>query len=234
MINLDIKLPDIDSQCDVLAINGQHGVCRSYYQPDEFDLKTLQYAKMLLQQSTSKLHALDLGCSPYFPQSQRLAKLGFCVDAFDLEKPMNNFAEINQQYNNRIHYRNIDLKQLHDSDLTNQYQIVYSNRCLSFLSYPDMYRLIRMLFKHNNNHTRYFLAFFAISGKYAENYPTHLPLEERYIALNNAYAERDQMLAPVCLYTEDEILNKLLGGLSISLVETIKAKSGSLKIIFDA
>ncbi|MDP3705194.1 MAG: hypothetical protein Q8R24_04715 [Legionellaceae bacterium] len=232
-MNPDFKLPKIDEKCDVLPISGQHGVCRSYYQPDEFDIKALVYANELVQQSVSEPHALDLGCSPYFPQSQRLARLGFYVDAFDLEKPVANFAEINQQYNNRICYKSLDLKLLQENDLTNQYKIVYSNRCLSFLSYPDTYRLIRTLINHNKCHTRYFLAFFTIFGKYAENYPTHLPLVGRYVPLNNTYAERDEMLAPVCLYTRDEILHELLGELPISIIDIIKAKSGSLKIIFD-
>ena len=229
----DFKLPKIDDKCDVLPISGQHGVCRSYYQPDEFDIKALEYAKVLVQQSASELHALDLGCSPYFPQSQRLAKLGVFVDAVDLEKPVANFAEINRQYDNRICYKRLDLKRLQASDLTNQYQIVYSNRCLSFLSYSDTYHLIRALIKHNKCHTRYFLAFFSVSGKYAENYPIHLPLAERYVPLNNPYAERDEMLAPVCLYTRDELLDDLLGELPISIVEIITVKSGSFKIIFD-
>lgn len=159
----DAKLPKIDDKGEVLPISGQHGVCRSYYQPDDFDIKALEYATVLMQQSVSELYALDLGCSPYFPQSQRFAKLGFNIDAFDLVRPVTNFSEINQQYDNRICYTNLDLRLLQEHDLKHQYQIVYSNRCLSFISYPDMYRLIRTLINHNKCHTRYFLAFFTFS-----------------------------------------------------------------------
>ena len=60
------QLPKIDEKGDVLFINGQHGVCRAYYQPDEFDIKALEYAKTLKQQNDINLRALDLGCSPDF------------------------------------------------------------------------------------------------------------------------------------------------------------------------
>lgn len=230
---LDLKLPDIDGYNEMLPISGQHGACLSYYQPDELDLKALEYASILNQQTDNSLCALDLGCSPYFPQSQRFAKLGFQVDAIDLIKPVYNFTEINQRYHNRIAYKILDLKHLQSEDLMHQYQIVYSNRCFSFLSYSEAHRLIRILINHNKYQTRYFLAFFSVLGKYAENYPVYLPLAERYVALDNAYAKRAQMLAPVCLYTREEILHDLLGDLPISLVEIIEAKSGSLKIIFE-
>ena len=68
-----------------------------------------------------------------------------------------------------------------------------------------MRRLLQTLINHIHGPTRYFLAFFSVSGKYAEHYPSHLPLEQRYAPLNNEYARRNQMLAPVCLYTLDEI-----------------------------
>ena len=65
-MKIDIQLPKIDDTCDVLLINGRHGVCRSYYHPDEFDIKVIEYAHSLTQEGATELAALDLGCSPYF------------------------------------------------------------------------------------------------------------------------------------------------------------------------
>lgn len=104
-MKIDMQLPKIGDACDVLPINGQHGLCRSYYQPDELDVKAIEYASMAGQHSGRDLYALDLGCSPYFPQSQRLAKLGFYVDAFDLEEPADTLEQRNNLFQVRIHYQ---------------------------------------------------------------------------------------------------------------------------------
>jgi hypothetical protein len=228
-----VDLPKIESQGDLLPINGKHGLCRAYYQPDELDLKTIAYANALVQQPQKKLHALDLGCSPYCPQSQRLATLGFQVDAFDLEKPMKTFKEINQQYFNRIHYRIKNLTDLKAADLCHNYQIVYSNRCLSFLPYRETYALLRLLVNHVKANTRFFLGFFAEGASYAEGYPIELPLENRYLPLPHNTAKQNEMLAPVCVYKQEELYQNLLDGLPIRMIEELRAKSGSLKIIFE-
>ncbi len=41
------------------------------------------------------------------------------------------------------------------------------------------------------------------------------------------------MLAPVCVYRRKEIMENLLGGLPISIIEELEVQSGSLKIIFE-
>lgn len=233
MMKIDMNLPKIDDNCDVLPVNGKHGLCRSYYQPDEFDLKTIEYAQLLTQKSSTDLYALDLGCSPYFPQNQRLAQLGFYVDAFDLEKPMLDFDKINARHQNRISYHVKNIADIKKSDVKNNYDIVYSNRCLSFLSYPKARQLIQLLVYSSMSNTRYFLSFFSDKAKYAEHYPMHLPLEDRYVPLNSDIARNNQMLAPVCVYTEVELLDKLLGDLPITIIELLHAESGSLKIIFE-
>lgn len=232
-MKIDMRLPQIDDSCDVLPVNGQHGLCRAYYQPDELDIKAIEYATSIANQSEKNLYALDLGCSPYFPQSQRLGKLGFQVDAFDLEKPIANLDEINKLYPDRIHYQTRNIIELQSIDLRNDYQIIYSNRCLSFISFPHAYSLIRMLISHVKTKTIYFLGFFAESAKYADNYPIDLPLENRFVPLNNPVAKNNQMLAPVCVYTPDEIFERLLGGLPITIIEVLEATSGSIKIIFE-
>lgn len=232
-MNINTKLPDLSNKSGALSTNGRHGMCRSYYQPDEFDIKTLEYATMLSQQKGKNLFALDLGCSPYFPQSQRLAKLGFYVDAFDLENPMDGFEQINQDCHNRINYKVKDIALLASNDLTHDYQIIYSNRCLSFLTYQQAYQLIQMLVHRVKSKARFFLAFFSQSAKYASGYPNHLPLEKRYAQLDNLIARGNEMLAPVCLYSRDEIFQNLLEGCPISIVEELQTEAGSLKIIFD-
>lgn len=231
-MKIDMQLPQISDICDVLPVNGQHGLCRAYYQPDELDIKAIEYATQVAQ-SEKNLFALDLGSSPYFPQSQRLAKVGFYVDAFDLEKPFANFDEINKVYQNRIHYQTRNITELKSTDLRNDYQIIYSNRCLSFISYHQAYTLIRMLLSHIKTKTRYFLGFFAESAKYADNYPMDLALESRFVPLDNSIAKGNQMLAPVCVYTRDEIFENLLGGLPITITEVLQATSGSIKVIFE-
>lgn len=216
-----------------MPINGHHGLCRCYYQPDELDIKTLEYASIIAQQTKESLHALDLGCSPYAPQSLRLAKLGFHVEAFDLEKPMENFDHTNQQYYERVSYQVENIADIKASDLRDDYQIIYSNRCLSFLPYQEASALIRLLITRVINKTRFFLGFFAESADYAKGYPIHLPLGNRYVPLDNAVAKQNEMLASVCVYRRDEIYENLLGNLAITIIEELKAKSGSLKIIFE-
>lgn len=54
-----VQLPKIDDTCDILSINGRHCVCRSYYHPDEFDIKVIEYAHSLAQDGQD-LYALDL------------------------------------------------------------------------------------------------------------------------------------------------------------------------------
>ena len=230
---MNILLPKIDDKCDVLLINGRHGVCRSYYQPDELDIKAVEYAKLLVNHSgKSNLYALDLGCSPYFPQSQRLANLGFTVDAFDLEKPVISLDQINL-HKTHINYQVKNIADLTADDLHNNYHIIYSNRCFSFLRYSHAYSLIRILLQRANSKTRFFVGFFTNLSKYAENYPIELPLEDRYVPLNNEIARMNQMFAPVCLYTQKEIVEDLLGDLPITIIEILHAQSGSLKIIFE-
>ena len=100
---LDLTLPNIDDEHDVLPVNGSYGICRSYYQPDELDIKALEYAKNLQKPFTvKKPRALDLGCSPYFPQSQRLAKIGFSIHAIDAVNPVADFDKINAIYDSSI------------------------------------------------------------------------------------------------------------------------------------
>jgi hypothetical protein len=228
-----IQPPKIDDTCDVLSINGKHGVCRSYYHPDEFDIKVIEYANSLAQGGITDLSALDLGCSPYFPQSWRLAKLGFNVDAFDLENPIDTFDQINKSFKNRINYKVKDIATLKSSDLQPNYDIIYSNRCLPFLKYNQAYELIHMLVNQVKSKSRFFLSFFSESADYAANYPMDLPLENRFVPLNNIVARKNQMLAPVCIYKYDEIIKDLLGGLPITIIEILHAKSGSIKIIFE-
>lgn len=232
-MDLEMQLPKIDEKCETLPVNGRHGLCRAYYQPDLLDYKTIEFAQTLSRNTTQQLYALDLGCSPYFPQSQRLAKLGFMVDAFDIEKPSDKILQNIPQYQNCINYCVKNLADITTRDLRDDYQIVYANRCLSFLSYPQTRRLLHILINHLHSKTRYFLAFFMESAIYAQNYPIHLPLEERFVTLENPVARGNDMLAPACVYQYHEIFENLLGDLPITIIEEIKAESGSLKIIFE-
>ena len=52
-----------------------------------------------------------------------------------------------------------------------------------------------------------------------------LPLENRFVPLDNEVAQKNQMLAPVCIYKYDEIIKDLLGGIPISIIEILHAKS---------
>lgn len=229
----NLEKQDIGSGTRVL-ISGRYGGCVSMYTPDELDDRALQYAQHLAKTHPQQvIYAADLGASPYCPQSIRFAHEGLHVDAFDLEPPAAQFAEINQEFDNRIRYVQKNLVDVTSTDL-HPYSMVYTNRCLFYLPFHEAKKVLRQFIDQALPGAQFFISLMDMNGPLAINYPDRdKPVDERFAIPNCDYARLVECNMPVCFYYADEVESELLHDLPIRILELIQLTPRSIKVVFE-
>ncbi len=217
-----------------VSISGRYGSCVSMYTPDELDIRALQYAEKLRKlRSDDVIYAADLGSSPYCPQSIRFAHAGLLVDAFDLEPSAPEFVQINKELGNKIHYFQKNLSDVRTEELKS-YSLVYTNRCLFFLPFSTAKSVLSQFVDIATPGAKFFISLMDINGPLAENYQDcDKPLTERFSVVKNDYAKKVECNMPVCFYYPEEVENKLLDSLPVSIEEILQTpQQSSIKVIF--
>lgn len=215
-----------------LPTNGRNGLCASFFNPDQLDIEALNYAKQLKEHSEKNeiLYVADVGCSSYFPQAIRFAQLGLTVDGFDIEKPMDEYTTINQELGNKINYIQTDLK-LPLKPPNHYYSIVYSNRFISHLTFQEAKNLLQHFINHANIGCRFYISFGSLESCESGYPDRQKPIEERYSRLSDERSLKHQLTVPICLYSRNDIYDKLFKNFSIKVLDELKG-SESIKIIF--
>lgn len=217
-----------------IPIARERGVCASFYSPDDLDRKAYDFARLCAAENDGKiLRAMDLGCSPYFPQAIRLAEAGFHVDAFDSEPPNAGLVRVNELLGERIRYSTIDAERLSDADVQDSYKIVYANRFLSHLRFDPARRLLRLIASHLCEGARLYLSFSGLDSPLGEGYGDRdKPVEDRYAVVNAALSRENQLAAAMCLYRPSDV-EKLLDGLDVKIAEQWVSPGGALKYVVE-
>ncbi len=233
---LNVKFEKMGNRIRV-PISGKFGGCVSLYSPDELDERAIEYASVLIKESGDKIfYAADIGSSPYCPQALRLASIGLRVDAFDLEPVMPEVYQIARHLKGKVHYIQKNLLDLSSEDFLHSYTLVYSHRCLFFLTFYQAKDIIRDFLVHSEIRARFFLSFGNLNSSIAEGYKDrHKPVSKRFAQLDNEISRAAEINKPVCLYTAEEVKNNLLNDFPIKIIDTIEAidSANGIKIIFE-
>lgn len=224
--NLNLPDPIKTDVHSALPLSGNRGGCVSFNFVDQLDQQALDYAKQLNVEAEI-LYAADLGCSPYFPQAIRFAQLGLMVDAFDIEKPIEEYNSINQELNNKINYIQTDLKK--PVKFPHLYSIVYSNRFMSHITYFEARSLLIDLLTQTKNGCRFYLSFGSLNFVKGDYPDRNKPIEERYA--KSKILAKNQLTEPVCLYNQSDIYDKLLKDLPVKIIDELEG-STSIKVVF--
>jgi hypothetical protein len=217
-----------------VPIGGGRGVCASLLSPDDLDRLAVEFAYALVEAhgAGALLYAADLGCSPFFPQSIRLAEAGMLVDCFDVEQPHAELKRINASLGSRLHYYVSDLADSSFECPRAGYSLLYSNRLISHLRFADARRLIGRFTDNCRPGARLFLSMSSVDSDLAEGYPDlHRPVEERFSVPLSARARENQLSLPLCLYSEADVRDRLLTNLPLEVGQLFSSKTGSIKVV---
>ncbi len=220
-----------------MPISGKYGSCMSLHNLDKLDQDSLNYVQELIDSKiTLPFYIADIGASPYCPQSLRFASLGIHVDAFDLESMAQEVTGIANNLPGQVEYSKMNLLEANTASFKHQYHIVYSNRCFLFLPYSKARNLLELLIDKMLPKARCYLSLGNIESDDTVSYFDHdKPLSKRFSIVDGEVLKQAGVNAPVCLYYLNEVKEKLLKGLPITVLwlEKVTNNLNSIKLIFE-
>ena len=214
-----------------LPIGGGRGVCASFYSPDDLDLKSVKFIENFITEH-KQTRVADLGCSPYFPQAIRFARMGAEVDAFDIEKSVPEYDLINKKLNNKVNY--IQTNFSNSFSVNMKYNLIYANRFFSHLPFHRAQEIINTFYTKLSVGGRMYFSFSSLNSDLAKDYKDlQKSVELRYCNITNTRTNKNQIACPMCLYLPEEVTGNLVKALDLKLIEMFESKSGSIKVIFE-
>lgn len=205
-----------------LAENGgKHGSCVSYYNFDELDQKSLEFAKQY-----SHLPVIDLGASQYLVQSLRFASNSIWVDAIDLLAPAVDVPD-------NIRFFKKDINKFDFNLLNKKYSLLYAQRVFDLLPFHDARHIIQNITPKLMENGRLYFSLASLSGGHGAHYNhKKKPMEGRFGKLDADHAKEHDLHTKVCLYNEEDI-DRLIEGLALKKIEHFNSSYGTHKIILE-
>ena len=106
--------------------------------------------------------------------------------------------------------------------------LVYSQRFLHYLPFPDAIALVRALVRPGHR-CIFYLSMSGLDSELARGYPA-LPLEARFAALREDLMEKHGIRRPVCLYTLADAL-VLAESCGLDVTELWRSEFGNVKLV---
>ncbi|MEO1234962.1 MAG: class I SAM-dependent methyltransferase [Myxococcota bacterium] len=222
----------LNRQRDVVRpTSGLHGCDIASQRADELDLACLQVAK---ERGQRKLRAVDLGCG-WGAQGRRLAELGVETHLYDVIE-QGGFTRDGQQrsFAGELRFHRVDLSCPLSSDtFPRNLDIVYSQRFIHFLTFRQVLRLLEHLTQVSSEGALAFLSASGLGSELGDGYShARCHFERRYAKLEASQAQKHHIHAPVCLYTQEDLvaLTRRVGWRTLRVFES---SFGNIKGIFE-
>jgi hypothetical protein len=202
------------------------GVNISAERLDWLDLQALDY---VVQHAEAAPRGLDLGCGLATP-SLAFAIAGAHMHLIDIEDLSRRFRVLAGQIPiSGMRFSRCDLNEIEGRELWDTYEFCYSQRTIHYLRFSSAVRLLRLVASRLRSRAPLWLSASGIESELGEGYACgHFPLEERFCALAPRMAEKHQIFAPLCLYSEADLV-ALAKSAGFTAVEVKKSEFGNIK-----
>ena len=226
----------INSYGDKLILAGQnHGADISTQRADDLDLISLNYVS---QHKEKKLSCLELGAGRG-AQSVRLLTAGaqyvLSTDMIDFSHDFFNHVTLENHSKEKAHFAKIDLINDDCENIINKYSLKFDiitfQRTIHYFTYSDALKVLSMLSSFMNQDSQLFLSASGMSSELSTNYPDSLKnVKNRFSCLSSPLATKHGILAPVCLYHKNELI-ELCQDSGLHVVMAQESDFGNVKII---
>jgi hypothetical protein len=206
------------------------GVNVSAERLDWLDLRTLEY---VIRCAGAPINGLDLGCGLGTP-SLAFGIAGARMHLIDIEDLSHRFEMLAAEIPIAgLRFTRQDLNTINASVLGGEYRFCYSQRTIHYLQFADAVNLLRLVASRMEPGAPLWLSASGAESELGEGYQArHQPLESRFGRLASAMAQKHQIFAPLCLYSEPDLIR--LGETSgFKPVELKKSAFGNIKGIFE-
>ena len=206
-----------------LPTSGRHGIDIASQRIDELDAACLRFAL-----ERERCAAVDLGCGSGF-QGLRLALMGcrtLLIDRID-PHPLVSMACGSLP----LHHLKADLVQLRPDQMPVGIEIATSQRFLHYLRCDEAVRLLRTLHGGMAPRGRIFLSASGLESELGRWYSgAGEPLHSRFAPLDPEIGLRHQILEPVCLYTEHDLM-RILAICGFEVLTCFRSPFGNVKAV---
>jgi SAM-dependent methyltransferase len=214
----------------LLPTTGLHGGDVSSQRVDELDRACLEYLSGRRRLETT-LRAIDIG-GGYGAQSKRMAHYGADVVLVDLTDQSKRVCQFNSQIGREgIKFYQSDIRALRFADMLGAFDVIYSQRMLSCIPYRDARSLLIQLHDSSSVDAHCFISAGGLYTEIGNEYAGRTtPIEERWSVVSPVMAQKHQMFAPECLYSESELAS-LLESCGYTTVRSWTSTFGNPKVI---
>lgn len=174
---------------------------------------------------------IDLGCG-LGAQGLRFALLGAETHLYDRIPASDPVIKLSQHYQLSLRYHQKDLMELRAEDLPENIDVVYTQRCIHYLRYPQAVGLMKTLRRCVGTHSTLFVSASGLNTEYYDGYEgKNMPLETRWGCVSEDMQHKHGVLAPLCLYTCED-LKRLMTEAGFKTDEVWSSKFGNVKGVF--
>ncbi|MDY6941765.1 MAG: class I SAM-dependent methyltransferase [Pseudomonadota bacterium] len=212
-----------------IPTTGNHGLDIGGQRTDELDQSCLDFARTLQSPAPT---AVDLGCGQG-RMSIALAELGVRCWLVDQAPPSPVLQARITDPASHLRYLQCEIGALDADSLPTSIDILFSQRFIHYLAYPDAVRVLNALSARLRLGARLFLSASGLHSELGEDYPAHnAGINHRMALLSEPMAQKHQIHVPVCLYTTAD-LAALSDQAGLFPVRIWRSPFGNIKGIFE-
>jgi uncharacterized UPF0146 family protein len=214
----------------LIPTTGVHGGDVSSQRVDELDTACLDYLKTRAG-SERRPRAIDIG-GGHGAQSKRMAASGADVVLVDLTDRFEDMRAYNSQAGREaITFHRADIRDADVAQIAKGVDAIYSQRMLSCIRHHEASDLMRRIHDASAVGAHCFISAGGIQTEIGDEYGDRtLPIERRWATSSPRMAQKHQIFAPECLYSEQELID-LLRSCGFVLVRSWTSAFGNPKVI---
>ena len=180
------------------------GVDISSQRQDELDLKCFAIIEKKILE-TGKCSVIDLG-GGNGTYSMAMARLGASVIMIDIEEMSQENLNLASNENLKFRFIQKDFNELTNSDIPNNFDILYSQRAIHYIPYEEAKKLLKTLFAQIDHGGFLFLSANGWDTEYGKTYPDReKPVEKRFNYLTPKMQKKHGIYHKVVTYKKEEM-----------------------------
>ena len=218
-----------------LRLSNGHGCCVSFNSWDALDSAAVEHCAALVGQG-KYVSTLELGSSPYIPQSIRFARLGADAYANDLLPMADSIQDRLTGPIPRVTFLQGDMAD-EVPELQRQgrrFSVVTATRCLSHLPFERAVSTLRAVKGCLTKDGMVFASLSSLRSTLADGYAhAGRPLRTRFTSALNPRADQAGLTAKLCLYEPEEV-PEVVKAAGLTIERRFTSKLGTIKLILSS
>ncbi|HEY8191500.1 MAG TPA: class I SAM-dependent methyltransferase [Alphaproteobacteria bacterium] len=185
-----------------------HGVDISSQRQDELDVQSLAYIR---EQAAGgrKILVVDLG-GGFGAHSIRMAETGAAVTMIDIaDMATENFSKAVTEKSiptGDLRFLHRDFSQLENEDIPENFDVLYSQRAIHYVSYPTAEKVLHLLFSRMAQGGAVYISAAGYDTEYGKTYPDRAkPVEERFNYVTPDMQEKHGITHKITTYKEEDM-----------------------------